>query len=530
MSGSCFEFNNNDNKESLCKKITDAATKNAEIVNIIESKRTSPIIVGYSYSLRCNLPPTDETTDQIWKLETTPQTETGAKILEKWQYEGNPLIPLKEFLEGIFVADYEVKSFHDLVKLNDQIAFLGCKNSVYFADNKQTRESLSKVIQNMNHLNLALRGILDLMNDKEDAKNDVKLQEGILKIILGYQEISIYLPETKLSISSHGMTGMEFEQPIISFNNPKNVISKDILKGHSETIYSLAIVIHNGKRKIMSGSDDKTITIWGPEKFTCEATLTSYIQIYSTTSFVIDGQSYIACGGDAPYSIEIWNIETSECIKILKGHSHEIWSLLEFKLNGKPYLASASYDNSIKIWDLSTYNFVATLAGHSYYVYCLTSYKIDGNLFLASASEDKTVKLWDLQKMSEVKTLISHSAGVRSVVTYNSNGKLCLASGSVDKTIKLWDLMTNELLATLSGHYSCVSSLAIFKSGGNCCIASGSYDGTIKLWNLMDNTLILTLSGHSGSIYSLITFHDDENNKPYLISGNEYGEIKLWSE
>jgi len=46
----------------------------------------------------------------------------------------------------------------------------------------------------------------------------------------------------------------------------------------------------------------------------------------------------------------------------------------------------------------------------------------------------------------------------------------------------------------------------------------------------MDNTLILTLSGHSGSIYSLITFHDDENNKPYLISGNEYGEIKLWSE
>jgi WD40 repeat protein len=71
----------------------------------------------------------------------------------------------------------------------------------------------------------------------------------------------------------------------------------------------------------------------------------------------------------------------------LTGHTR-LYSVIELR-NGN--LASASEDNTIKIWDLNTSQAIQTLTGHTGYAFSITELR-NGNL--VSASDDGTIKIW----------------------------------------------------------------------------------------------------------------------------------------
>jgi len=81
----------------------------------------------------------------------------------------------------------------------------------------------------------------------------------------------------------------------------------------------LATFVQDGKKYFVSGSTDKTLKIWDGAEHICETTLTSSNFICSLYTFTVGGHNYVACGGLHPYEIEIWNIETKQCVKTSKG-------------------------------------------------------------------------------------------------------------------------------------------------------------------------------------------------------------------
>ena len=60
-------------------------------------------------------------------------------------------------------------------------------------------------------------------------------------------------------------------------------------------------------------------------------------------------------------------------------------------------------------------------------------------------------------------------------------------------------------------------------------LASGGYDGMIRLWDLMSYKLVKTLDGTSSPIRSLTTYHENDSESWYLVSGHNDGSILLWS-
>ena len=66
-------------------------------------------------------------------------------------------------------------------------------------------------------------------------------------------------------------------------------------------------------------------------------------------------------------------------------------------------MASGSWDKSIRIWDLESRNQIKELKGHSYSVNS-ASFSPDGKT-LASGSSDKTIKIWNLESDSQIKEL-----------------------------------------------------------------------------------------------------------------------------
>ena len=101
--------------------------------------------------------------------------------------------------------------------------------------------------------------------------------------------------------------------------------------------------------------------------------------------------------GSSDTTIRQWNIETHECISILKKKHNRA---IECLAADTKFLYAGSSDRLISKWDRSTGECVATFDEHDTSVYCVRVW--DDEMWTASA--DKTVRRWN----TEVNIYISN--------------------------------------------------------------------------------------------------------------------------
>ena len=110
-------------------------------------------------------------------------------------------------------------------------------------------------------------------------------------------------------------------------------------------------------------------------------------------------------------TIKIWDWESGECERTLKGHTKAVMDvdfdfkgglLGEYEENargdpGSPclYIVSCSNDMSLKIWDTNNeYKNTKSLHGHDHTISAVKF--LPGGDFLMSASRDKTIRIWEV--------------------------------------------------------------------------------------------------------------------------------------
>ena len=199
-------------------------------------------------------------------------------------------------------------------------------------------------------------------------------------------------------------------------------------------------------------------------------------------------QNRIAIGSEN--SIQIWNMESVECIQRLQNLSARV-NCLAYSPNGK--LISGSNDNTIKVWDLDSGECLSTLIGHLNPVFCLLMLE---NGHLASGSFDAAVRIWNLESGQCIRKLSGHTSTV-NCLEVKKTGEL--VSCSDDRTIKVWNIHTGDCIRTVTDtfHVTCVRMCL------NGTLLSGSADGSVKLWNLDTGACISTWFGHQKSVTEL---------------------------
>ncbi len=160
----------------------------------------------------------------------------------------------------------------------------------------------------------------------------------------------------------------------------------------------------------MSSSFDNTLKIWELNSGICTQTieLLPEMEWIRCMKSLNNNSKLIACGHNDRL-ITLWNIDLSQCVKVLQGHTDSVWDL---KLSQMGFLISCSLDSTIKLWNIVSGECIKTLNGHSEAVLSL---KLYGNDKLISGSNDKTIKIWDYNKGIVLKTLIGHENNVWSL-------------------------------------------------------------------------------------------------------------------
>jgi len=173
--------------------------------------------------------------------------------------------------------------------------------------------------------------------------------------------------------------------------------------------------------RFATGSWDGTIKVWSVDRMKCVQTL-HHQDIVWSVSEMSDGS--LLCGYNDK-KVGIWeinklrkglalqstshnecNLSFAETEIVLSGHCSMVLNAIELKTQSmRGWIASCSGDSTIRLWDRVTLSCIRILKGHREEVYSIIEVEEDG--VIVSVSADRTIKVWKIQSSDRVDNVFS---------------------------------------------------------------------------------------------------------------------------
>ncbi len=242
-----------------------------------------------------------------------------------------------------------------------------------------------------------------------------------------------------------------------------------ILEGHTGEVKAVAIT-PDGAR-IVSGSSDKTVRVWGLRSGHLERILEGHTDEVLAVAITPDGARIVSGGQDE--AMRVWNLDSGRPERTLKGFSGLV-SAVAITPDGAR-IVSGSWDNTVRVWNLASGRIELARKGPIGYVWAV-AITPDG-ASIVSGWLDTPVRVWDLAGVRPDATLEGNKRSVWALaVTHDGNRVI---SGGLDHTVRVWDLKSGRLEGTLEGHTGSVNAVAVTAEGD--LIVSGG-DKSVRVW------------------------------------------------
>ena len=180
------------------------------------------------------------------------------------------------------------------------------------------------------------------------------------------------------------------------------------------------------------------------------------------------------------WNIKIWDTESSECLKTIKGYEEKI-DILKITQDGKYIVAVSSHNNKIIIWDFKNGKLL-----HKINISTNSINLSPDSKYIITGDNNKTLKIWDIKSGECLKTLQGHNKTI-SYVLISSNGEYII-SADVSNIIKIWNNKSNECLRTIKVHDDNITSIVISENQNKILVICNNY--IIKIWDFKNGNFL----------------------------------------
>ena len=143
---------------------------------------------------------------------------------------------------------------------------------------------------------------------------------------------------------------------------------------------------------LASSGNDKCVRLWAVPSGSPIACLQGQRELLSCSRSSPDGESLASASYDG--SVWIWNYRTGQTKGKIQCEDQVL--SCDYSDHGK-WLVTTSNDAAIQIWSVETFECLLTLTGHTAAVFSAAFDPLDE--YLVSGSHDKTVRLWHIEEV-----------------------------------------------------------------------------------------------------------------------------------
>ena len=272
----------------------------------------------------------------------------------------------------------------------------------------------------------------------------------------------------------------------------------------------------------------------------CEDMLEIELKRYSDEIAVLKGHysqvNSVAVSSDGRYivsgssdrTITLWDMETYKILEVLKGHEGEV-TMVAISPTCK-FFVSVSKDKTIKWWNkdqVKEKTAVDSPPPPSRFRLNLKKEKEiasvvmgpEGSFVIISYFEISLIEQLDGETGDKMWRLNTDEDDINSICL-SKDGKLLAISHS-EGTVNIWNVMTHEFLFNHQGNTGGVNSVAI--SPDDKLIVCGGQDNNVMLFSAAGE--VCTFQGHSGPVRS-VAFSPDGK---FVVSASQDHTLKIWN-
>jgi WD40 repeat protein len=285
-----------------------------------------------------------------------------------------------------------------------------------------------------------------------------------------------------------------------------------ILADHMDGVRAVAVTPDG--RRIVSGSNDRTLRVWDLESGQVIRTLEGHTRGVRAVAITPDGCRAVSGSNDR--TLRLWDLASGQMLRALEGHTHGVRAVAVAP-DGRRAI-SGSEGGNLHVWDLESYPKLRTIEAHrsSLNAVAVTP---DGRRAI-SGSEGGNLRVWDLESGQKLRSLEAHRSALNAVAV-TPDGRRAI-SGSEGGNLRVWDLESGQKLRSLEGHTGSVNAVAVTPDGRHAISASS--DQTLGLWNLESGQMLRTIEGHTSWVNAVAITPDGRR----AVSGSNDRTLRVW--